>query len=75
MSGDKLDRLLTSAKGDMDIHLSSRNGHLYIVKFLVEKCSVDVNVTTNGMTPEQLAKRQGHDEVVQYLQKMSKTSL
>ena len=51
---------------------ASRNGHLEVVKYLVEKCHANVEAKDNdGCTPLRFALRHDHLGVVEYL-KMAK---
>jgi ankyrin repeat protein len=53
--------------GDTPLHQASQNGHLDVVKYLVEN-RVDVNVVNeDGWTPLYLAAKKGNVEVVKFL--------
>jgi ankyrin repeat protein len=50
------------------LHHASFDGHLEIVKYLIEKCHVDKKVKgNNGWTALHYASEQGHLEIVKYL--------
>ena len=50
------------------IHVASFNGHIHIVKYLIEECRADVNSKTNdGWTALHVASLQGHLEIVRYV--------
>jgi glutamate dehydrogenase len=60
-------------KGDYDrrtpLHLAASEGHIDVVKFLVEEHNANVNVVDRfGNTPLQDAIRGGQDEIVKYLE-------
>jgi ankyrin repeat protein len=49
------------------LHLAAQNGHLNVVKFLVEQ-QAEMNMkNTNGSTPLHLAAQNGHLNVVKFL--------
>ena len=55
-------------EGDTPIHVASQNGHLLIVKYLIEKQNVDKNIKGNCQrTPLHYACENGHIEIVKYL--------
>lgn len=50
------------------IHISCRNGHFHVVKYLLEECSADVHAKFNGgYTALHAASIGGHLNIVQYL--------
>jgi len=50
------------------LHWSARNGHLSVVKFLVEECDVKINATTHdGTTAFCWSCWQGHLDIMVYL--------
>ena len=60
--------------GETPLHGASSNGHLDVVKFLVDM-KVDINATTFfGETPLTVAKLKGRTNVAEYLQSMGGVS-
>ena len=54
-------------EGDTPIHVASQNGHLLIVKYLIEKQNVDKNIKGNCQrTPLHYACSNGHLLIVKY---------
>ena len=49
------------------LQISSKNGHLEMVKFLVEKGANTSRRTGEGKTPKELAKEENHEDIVEYL--------
>ncbi|KAL5248435.1 hypothetical protein ACHWQZ_G017576 [Mnemiopsis leidyi] len=58
----------TDYDGRTALHLGIEGGHLNVVKFLVEKCLVDVGVQDRwGHTPLEEAVKQGNSSIIKYL--------
>ena len=49
------------------LQISSKNGHLEMVKFLVENGANTSRRTGEGKTPKELAKEETHEDIVEYL--------
>lgn len=55
-------------EGYRPVHYAAYNGHLDVLKYLIEVQRVDVNArTAAGCTPLFLAAQQGHTRAVKYL--------
>jgi len=54
-------------KGNTALHLAARAGHLEIVRLLVEVGLNSQNTNQQDFTPFALAKKSGHEEIVEYL--------
>ena len=56
-------------KGCTPLIMAAQNGHMEVVRFLVEegKADVDKATTDDGSTPLLLAAQKGHTEVVRFL--------
>ena len=58
--------------GKTTLHFAAEEGHLSVVKILIEIGNANVNVQNNlGQTPLQLAKIRNHSHVIDYLQGVS----
>jgi hypothetical protein len=53
--------------GRTPLYLSSSNGRLEVVQYLIEKCGAPVSELQHGCTPLHLASLHGNLDVVQYL--------
>ncbi|CAH1796210.1 unnamed protein product [Owenia fusiformis] len=63
------DMAMSDYDGRTAMHLGAAEGHMTVLKFLIEKCKVPVNPKDRwGFTPLDDAKRFKHSEVVNYLQ-------
>ena len=63
-----IDKEAKSNRGYTSLHLASDNGHLEIVKYLVEICCADSEAKSNGgWTALHFASYSGHLEIVRYL--------
>jgi len=57
---------LPFSSGRTPLHIASREGHMDVVRFLVEQLKFDVSCTDeDGTLPLHLACQQGHMEIVQ----------
>ena len=57
------------SNGFTPIHDAAHNGHLDVVKFLVELTDSTPNALNNmGETPVDVAKQEGHNEIVKFLE-------
>ena len=55
--------------GRTALHLAACEGHIDVIRFLVETCRVDINVEDNwGNVPIDEAKRQGYKDIVKYFE-------
>lgn len=58
---------ITNSKGESLLHIASKQGHIDIVKLLIEAGAKCDSALVNGMTPLILASYYGHIEVVIFL--------
>ena len=55
--------------GRTALHLAACEGHIDVIRFLVETCRVDINVEDNwGNIPIDEAKRHGYKGIVKYFE-------
>ena len=54
-------------KGNTPLHLACENGHLNMVKFLLNQGALDNAETRQGLTPLQVAAHNNHSELVWWL--------
>jgi len=55
--------------GRTALHLAACEGHINVVRFLVETCRVDINVEDNwGNIPIDEARQQGFKDIVTFLE-------
>ena len=60
------DPLCTNQFGAIPLHDAAVNGHLQTVQYFVKVCNCPVNIwNNNNQTPLELARVQGHTNVVQ----------
>ena len=57
--------------GATPLHYAAANGHLEVVKYLVEKGADVKRANENGLTAEEWARQKGHLDVVEYLRHLS----
>lgn len=68
-------KYLIEAKADMQnsLHQAAGSGHILIIKYLVEHAKVNVKERNpQGYTPEEIAKRAGHQQAALYLTSAAK---
>jgi ankyrin repeat protein len=64
----------TNLAGETALWLASKNGHLPIVKLLVQGGAKIKRAATNGKTPIVIAREQGHAQVAEYLETAVRSS-
>lgn len=65
----------SKSKGWGPLHWAASNGHLAVSKFLIENGISIRDKATDGSTAVDLARRHGHDEIVQLLELLGSTQV